>query len=204
MTDLFKEKAQDWDTNDMIRNLSSGIGAAIQANVSLDNTMRVMDFGAGTGLVTSQIADKVEKVIAIDVSQAMLDKLMAKGDLQGKVETLCRNILEQPLSVDFDLIVSAMAMHHVEDTDKLVECFAAHLKPGGKIALADLDQEDGTFHPADIEGVYHAGFNRDALRSVLTRHNFRDIRFKTAHTIKKDHKSYPVFLVLASRERNAN
>ena len=83
MTDLFKEKAQDWDANDKVRGLSSGIGAAIQANVILDKTMSVMDFGAGTGLITAQIADKVKKVTAVDVSEAMLDKLMAKEALQG-------------------------------------------------------------------------------------------------------------------------
>lgn len=199
MTDLFAEKAQDWDTNDMVRGLSLGIGAAIQANVVLDESMQVMDFGAGTGLITSQIADKVEKVTAVDVSRAMLDKLMAKEKLQGKVEVLCANILEQPLAVDFDLIVSAMAMHHVEDTDKLVACFAEHLKPGGKIVLADLDEEDGTFHPADIEGVYHNGFNREALRSLLSRHHFQDIHFMTAHTIYKEGKPYPVFLVMATQ-----
>ena len=199
MTDLFKERAQNWDATDMVRTLSSGIGAAIQANVTLDDTMRVMDFGAGTGLITSQIAEKVEKVTAVDVSQAMLDKLMAKEELQGKVEVLFQNILEQPLSIRFDLIVSAMAMHHVEDTVKMVACFAEHLKPGGKIALADLDEEDGTFHPANIEGVYHNGFNREAFRSVLSHHGFKDIRFMTAYTISKDDKLYPVFLVLASR-----
>jgi putative AdoMet-dependent methyltransferase len=199
MVDLFKEKAQDWDANDMVRGLSSGIGAAIQANVVLDKTMNVLDFGAGTGLITSQIADQVEKVVAVDVSQAMLDKLMAKEALHAKVEALCRNILENPLPIRFDLIVSAMAMHHVEDTDQLLACFAEHLKPGGRIALADLDEEDGTFHPADIEGVYHNGFNRDVLRSALLRHSFTDIRFMTAHVIDKGERSYPVFLVLASR-----
>jgi 2-polyprenyl-3-methyl-5-hydroxy-6-metoxy-1,4-benzoquinol methylase len=199
MADLFEEKARDWDANEMVRGLSLGIGAAIQANVILDETMNVMDFGAGTGLITSQIAGKVEKVTAVDVSRAMLDKLMAKEELQGKVDALCSNILEQPLAICFDLIVSAMAMHHVEDTDKLVACFAEHLKPGGKIALADLDEEDGTFHPADIEGVYHNGFNRDAFWSLLSRHNFKDIHFMTAHTIHKEGKSYPVFLVLATR-----
>ena len=199
MAELFEEKAREWDANEMVRGLSLGIGAAIQAHVILDETMNVMDFGAGTGLITSQIADKVEKVTAVDVSLAMLDKLMAKEELQGKVEALCSNILEQPLAICFDLIVSAMAMHHVEDTDKLVACFAEHLKPGGKIALADLDEEDGTFHPADIEGVYHNGFNRDAFRSLLSRHNFKDIHFMTAHTIHKEGKSYPVFLVLATR-----
>ena len=199
MTDLFKEKAQDWDANDKVRGLSSGIGAAIQANVILDKTMSVMDFGAGTGLITAQIADKVKKVTAVDVSEAMLEKLMAKEALQGKVEAVCRNILEKPLAVRFDLIVSAMAMHHVDDTDKMIACFAGHLKPGGKIALADLDEEDGTFHPAGIEGVYHKGFNREAFGLLLSRHNFKDIRFVNAHTICKEDKSYPVFLVLATR-----
>lgn len=199
MIDLFKEKARDWDENDRIKALSSGIGAAIRTNVSLNDTLQVMDFGAGTGLIAGQIADKVGQVTAVDVSPAMLEKLMAKEELQGKVETLCRNILEQPLAQRFDLIVSAMAMHHVEDTDKLVACFAEHLKPGGKIALADLDEEDGSFHPADMEGIYHAGFNREALRSVLSHHAFKDIRFVTAHTINKEDRLYPVFLVLATR-----
>lgn len=199
MTDLFKEKAQDWDANDMVRDLSIGIGAAIHANVKLDNSMTVMDFGAGTGLITSQIADQVERVIAVDVSQAMLDKLMTKADLHGQVEALCRNILENPLSDRFDLIVSAMALHHVENTEQLIACFAEHLKPGGKIALADLDAEDGTFHPADIQGVYHHGFNQDAFRSILSEQGFKDIHFVTAHTVNKGDKAYPVFLVIAKR-----
>lgn len=200
MTDLFKDKAQDWDANDMVRGLSLGIGEALHANVKFDPTMTVMDFGAGTGLITSQIADQVDKVMAVDVSQAMLEKLMLKDHLQGKVEAVCQNILEHPLPTRFDLIVSAMAMHHVENTDQLIACFAKHLKPGGKIALADLDQEDGTFHPADIQGVYHQGFNRDALQTILSEKGFNDIRFVTAHTVNKGDQDYPVFLVVANRE----
>ena len=199
MTDLFKDKAQDWDANDMVKGLSLGIGSAINANVNFDQTMVVMDFGAGTGLIASQIANRVEKVIAVDVSQTMLDKLMVKEELHGKVEALCRNILENPLSDRFDLIVSAMAMHHIENNEQLISCFAEHLKPGGMIALADLDDEDGTFHPADIQGVYHNGFNRDTFQSLLSGHGFTNIRFVTAHTVHKGEKAYPVFLVLANR-----
>ena len=199
MTDLFKDKAQDWDANDMVKGLSIGIGSAIHANVNFNQRMVVMDFGAGTGLISTQIANRVEKVIAVDVSQAMLDKLMVKEELHGKVEALCRNILENPLLDRFDLIVSAMAMHHVENIDQLIKCFAEHLKPDAMIALADLDEEDGTFHPADIQGVYHKGFNRDAFRSILSKHGFTNIRFVTAHTVFKGEKAYPVFLVLANR-----
>jgi 2-polyprenyl-3-methyl-5-hydroxy-6-metoxy-1,4-benzoquinol methylase len=199
MTDLFQEKAQDWDVNDMVKALSTGIGSAILDNVILNESMQVMDFGAGTGLITAQVANEVGKVTAVDVSQAMLDKLAAKEELRGKVEIVCQNIIEQPIGTEFDLIISAMAMHHVEDTDKMIQRFAEHLKPGARVALADLDEEDGSFHPEDVQGVYHSGFNREAFMDKLEAHGFKDIRFVTAHTASKEEKSYPIFLALASK-----
>jgi len=199
MTDLFQEKAQDWDVNDMVKALSMGIGSAILDNVILNESMQVMDFGAGTGLITAQVANEVGKVTAVDVSQAMLDKLAAKEELRGKVEIVCQNIIEQPIGTEFDLIISAMAMHHVEDTDKMIQRFAEHLKPGARVALADLDEEDGSFHPEDVQGVYHSGFNREAFMDKLEAHGFKDIRFVTAHTASKEEKSYPIFLALASK-----
>ena len=199
MTDHFEAKAQDWDMNDAVKGISTGVGAAIDENVTFDRSMRVLDFGAGTGLVTRHVAHKVAMVTAVDVSKAMLEKLQQKDELKGKVEILCQDIIEQPIGIEFDLIVSAMAIHHVENTDKLIQRFAEHLKPGARIALADLDTEDGSFHPEDAVGVYHAGFDRDAFRALLVKHGFQDIRFVTAHTVRKEEKSYPIFLALATR-----
>jgi putative AdoMet-dependent methyltransferase len=199
MSDLFEEKAQDWDANDMIRALSSGVGTAILERIALNEQMSAMDFGAGTGLITAHIAPLVSQVTAVDVSESMLEKLAAKPELQGKVEVCCQDILEEPLESDFDLIVSAMAMHHVEDTEKLFQRFAELLKPGARIALADLDKEDGTFHPEDVEGVFHHGFERAELESLMQKHGFTDIEFITAHVVKKEEREYPIFLVTASR-----
>ena len=199
MTDHFEEKAQDWDVNDVVKGISMGVGAAIDEHVAFDDSMQVLDFGAGTGLVTRHVAHKVGMVTAVDVSKAMLEKLKEKDELKGKVEILCQDIIEQPIGVEYDLIVSAMAIHHVADTDKLIQRFAEHLKPGARIALADLDTEDGSFHPEDAVGVYHAGFDRDAFRDLLVKHGFREIRFVTAHTVRKEEKSYPIFLALATR-----
>ncbi|VAW75528.1 hypothetical protein MNBD_GAMMA13-1229, partial [hydrothermal vent metagenome] len=69
--------------------------------------------------------------------------------------------------------------------------------PGAQIALADLDEEDGSFHPQGTEGVYHAGFERNAFKASLERHGFEDVRFVTAHSISGDEKDFPVFLALA-------
>ena len=61
MTDLFNEKAKDWDDNEMRTILSSAIGSAILEHVALHDQMRVMDFGAGTGFITSQVAPLVKR-----------------------------------------------------------------------------------------------------------------------------------------------
>ena len=199
MSDLFNEKAKDWDMNEMVLQLSNATSSAILENIKFNEHMQVMDFGAGTGLITSQVAPHVDSVTAVDVSQAMLDKLTAKTELNNKVNAVCQDITEQSLNIKFDVIMSAMAMHHVNDTDLLMQVFAEHLKPGAKVALADLDAEDGTFHPADIEGVYHDGFDRDELKIIMEKNGFQDINFITAHVVNKEIKNYPVFLVTATK-----
>ena len=199
MTDMFKEKAQDWDINEMVKQLSSAIGQSILDNIQFNSKMQVLDFGAGTGLITSQVAPHVAKVTAVDISQSMLEQLLAKQELKDKVEILCQDITRQPIGTEFDLIMSAMAMHHVDDTDNMLRQFAAHLKPGAQVALADLDKEDGSFHPPGMEGVYHDGFERSYFQSLLERHGFKDINWVTAHTVTKEGKSYPVFLAVATK-----
>jgi len=199
MTDLFNEKAKDWDANEMRTKLSSAIGSSILAHVSLHEQMRVMDFGAGTGLISSQVAPLVKKIVAVDISEAMLNKLVAKPELQAKVEIVCQDIIEKPIADNFDLIMSAMSMHHVKDTSKLIQRFSEHLNPGASIALADLDKEDGSFHPEDSEGVFHLGFKRNELQIILEKYGFREVQFITAHTINKEEKKYPIFLVTATK-----
>lgn len=199
MSDHFNEKAKTWDANEMVKQLSSAVGSSILEHISLNPQMNVMDFGAGTGLISSHVAPLVNKIVAVDISEAMLDKLITKPELQGKVEAVCQNILDKPLTKQFDLIMSAMAMHHVEDSNKLIQTFSQHLISGAVLALADLDKEDGSFHPADVEGVFHSGFERDKLKLLLESHGFEDIHFFTAHTVVKDDKEYPIFLVIATK-----
>jgi SAM-dependent methyltransferase len=92
MTDLFKEKSTNWDANEMRTKMSQAIGSSILENVKLNEQMTVMDFGAGTGLISAQVAPHVKKITAVDVSESMLQKLIAKTELKGKVEILCQDI----------------------------------------------------------------------------------------------------------------
>jgi len=198
--DLFEEKAKTWDSNVTADGLSASVSSSIIDNIPLNNKMNVMDFGAGTGLISSHIAPLVNKITAVDISRAMLDKLISKPELNGKVEAVCQDIISIPLDTEFDLIVSAMALHHVEDTEQIIKTFSEHLKSGAMIGLSDLDKEDGTFHPEDIEGVFHDGFEREYIQNILENNGFTDIKFFTAYTAQKNDKEYPVFLVTAIKK----
>jgi len=199
MIDLFKNKASDWDANSRRQNLSKGIAECILKNVPLTVEMSVLDFGAGTGLITYHLAPYVGKILAIDVSESMLQQLALKIELDDKVSPLCHDITKAPLNLKFDLIVSAMAMHHVEDTDNMVEQLAKHLNPGGIVALADLDSEDGSFHSKESDGVFHNGFDRHEFQQKLKKYGFTDIWFETAYTVQSEAGNYPIFLVVAKK-----
>lgn len=197
--DLFKDKAQDWDTRPVPAQISAGVFGALTAAVDFSPELTVMDFGAGTGLITAKVAPLVKRVLAVDISEAMLEQLRQKVELAGKVEVCCHDLLEMPLGRKVDLVVSAMAMHHVEDTRQLLRAFFDHLEPGGRIALADLDREDGDFHMAGTEGVYHHGFEREALGALVEEVGFTGLGFVTACEVHREGKAYPIFLMTATR-----
>ena len=199
MSDLFNEKAKDWDASERKKLISSAVGSSILKHVPLHQQMDVMDFGAGTGLISAHVVPFVHKIVAVDISKAMLDKLTAKPALQDKVKAVCQDITDKPIEAKFDLIMSAMAVHHVENTSKLINTFYQHLKPGGKVALADLDKEDGSFHPEGSEGVFHSGFDRNELQTLLENNGFDNVQFFTVHTMQKNDKQYPIFLVVATK-----
>lgn len=199
MADLFEDKAKDWDTRPVPLQISEGVFGALRERVELRPDMHVMDFGAGTGLVCTRLAPLVGEVLAVDISEAMLEQLAKKPECQRNVAVVCQDILTAPLGRAVDLVVSAMAMHHVEDTRALLTALRDHLVPGGRVALADLDTEEGDFHPPDIEGVFHAGFDRDALAALLREVGFADPQFVTACEVEKEDKTYPIFLVTATR-----
>lgn len=199
MSDLFNEKAKDWDASERKKLISSAVGSSILKHVPLHQQMDVMDFGAGTGLISAHVVPFVHKIVAVDISKAMLDKLTSKPALQGKVEAICQDITDKPIDAKFNLIMSAMAVHHVENTSKLINTFYQHLKPGGKVALADLDKEDGSFHPEDSEGVFHFGFERNELQTLLENNGFDNVQFFTVYVINKKEKDYSLFLVVATK-----
>ena len=195
MTQRFDTASATWDRSDTRVVLAQNIAHAIMECIALDTSMEVLDFGAGTGLLSFAIAPWVSKLVALDLSEGMLAQARAKNTPECTIETLQHDLLALPLERQFDGIISSMALHHVQDTRALLESFTHHVRAGGWIALADLDSEDGGFHTHGNEGVHHFGFDRDTLTQILSALGWEEITFRTAHTITREGGDYTIFLL---------
>jgi cyclopropane fatty-acyl-phospholipid synthase-like methyltransferase len=193
----FDEAASTWDEQPRRVKLARAVADEIARQVHLSSDLDVLDFGCGTGLLTLALQPLVRSVTGADTSSGMLDALRNKVDERRlpNVETILLDP-EAPLLVDarFHLIVSSMALHHVADLAPLFSRFYEQLHPGGRVALADLDREDGSFHE-DPRAVYHLGFERSELQKLLATAGFVHLGATTAIIISKGSRDYPVFLV---------
>jgi len=196
MKDHFKERASTWDKGSDRVNGALTIANAIEEKIELDDTMEIMDFGVGTGLLGFEIAKKVKKVYGVDTSSKMLTKLEEKNTSSLHVETICQDIIISPLKQTFDGLVSSMTLHHIEDLEIFFTTIYKNIKDNGFIAIADLENEDGTFH-SDNSGVFHFGFDTKKLQEIVLSCGFKDVEVQNINTINKPHRNFGVFLLTA-------
>jgi ubiquinone/menaquinone biosynthesis C-methylase UbiE len=199
----FDERAREWDTPERI-DRAGRVAAAIREAVPLRKTDRLIDVGAGTGLLGLALLDDVGEIVLSDPSAGMIEvaaEKLAAGNLRN-VSAIRHDVLVDPPPADrFDIAVSLLVLHHLEDTSTALAAIHDLLVPGGRLALADLDTEDGSFHAADAEGIHHRGFDRAALAELATSAGFVDVATRTAMVIDEHAKGggFPLFLLMGRR-----
>jgi hypothetical protein len=70
------------------------------------------------------------------------------------------------------------------------------LRSGGRIALSDLDTEDGTFHSSEAEGIHHLGFDRGVLTELARTAGFVEVETRPAIVIEDEGRGFSTFLLL--------
>lgn len=202
----FDKLSSNYDAPHAVKR-AQAVAKAIRRQVPLDLKMDIMELGAGTGLVSLALWPFVHSIKAVDSSHGMLSELRRKVKDLGisNVTTLCCDIESDPLPEGkWDVIFSVMTLHHVADVERLLRTLQGILKPDGILAVADLDQEDGDFHP-DTTGVHHFGFRRAEIKRLFRESGFCDVSVITAHKMSKqvssgETRQFKVFLATGTRE----
>jgi ubiquinone/menaquinone biosynthesis C-methylase UbiE len=105
--------------------------------------MDAVDLGCGSGQLTLKLAPQVKSIVAVDISQKMIDLLVDHASRSGV--TNLRGVaapIEQLTfpPATFDLVVSNYALHHLRDRDKAALVARVHewLRPGGAFVIGDM------------------------------------------------------------------
>lgn len=127
----------------------------------VDSRSTVIDLGAGTGRFVFKAAEVCARVIAVDVSPAMIEVLRARVHEHGceNVEVVQAGWLSyQHEGAPADALHSRNALHQLPDFWKSIALHRAAqvLRPGGVLRLRDLIYD---FSPEDAEAALERWFD---------------------------------------------
>lgn len=200
----FDARARTWDDDASKVARARQVAEAIAARVPSLSRRTLLEYGSGTGLLGLALRPLVAHLTLADSSREMLavarEKIAASS--VSNVSTLQLDLAAgPPPDLRFDLVCTLMTLHHIPDTDRILEAFHRLLASGGALCIADLDREDGSFHGPGFSG--HKGFDRADLGERLEGIGFRDVRFGTVCEVTREtatgERVFPVFLATAER-----
>ena len=129
--------------------------------------LRIIDLGAGTGTAAVAFAERFgsAEVLAVDASEAMLDRIAAKARVIGVGDRvrLVHADLDQtwPELGTVDLTWASMSLHHLADPDGALRRLLAVTRAGGVVAVAEFS-ESIRFLPDDL-GIGEPGLEARCL-----------------------------------------
>jgi ubiquinone/menaquinone biosynthesis C-methylase UbiE len=161
----FDAVAPEWDS------LRSGFFSVRVREAALDALavepgLRAADVGAGTGFMTEALLERGLAVVALDESPQMLAVLQRKV---GESPVDCRLCSGDSLPLEeasVDYAVANMYLHHVESPADAIREMVRILRPGGALAITDLDEHKFAFLREEHHDRW-LGFNHDDVRRWL-------------------------------------
>lgn len=106
---------------------------------------RILDVGSGTGSGTLALAQRFPgaEVIALDLSTEFLARVDDKArelTLTGRIRTVQADLdAAWPATGPVDLVWASNSLHHTADPDRVLTDVFATLRPGGLLAVAEMD-----------------------------------------------------------------
>lgn len=145
----------------------------------------VVEFGVGTGNLTTKLLNRNLEVTGIEPSSAM--RSIANEKLGSRLEVVDGDFISFPQVKKVDTFVSSYAFHHLTDTEKeqAIAKYGNLLASGGKIVFADTMYESEEAYKRAISDALSKGFLNLAtdlqteyyttipiLKNILEKHGF--------------------------------
>jgi ubiquinone/menaquinone biosynthesis C-methylase UbiE len=200
----FDARARDWDKNQRYIDRSEAVAKAMLQTIPFKKSMKAMEYGSGTALLSFALKDKFAEIVLMDNSQEMTTVTAEKIADQNilNMKPLFFDLEHKDYPGKFDIIYNQMVMHHVNDVDRILSKFYSLLNLSGCLVIADLYKEDGSFHGEGFNG--HLGFDVEQLADKLKSIGFRNIQHQQCYSIQKTDEvgnisEFPIFLLTASK-----
>ncbi len=102
----------------------------------------VLDIGCGSGEFSRLLARRFDTVVALDLSPKTIEVAKQRSQHYGNIDFQVGNILQWQFPLEhFDAITSIATFHHLS-VENLLPNLKAALKPGGKLAILDLLEQE--------------------------------------------------------------
>lgn len=202
----FDKQAQDWDNDPKKIERAKVFAKEINDFIQPNQILHALEFGCGTGLLSFQLKDFFKTITLVDNSEGMIKVLQEKIIKAGikNFKPLHIDLLEDNLNInEYDVIYTLMTLHHISNINNILKEFNSILKTDGYLCIADLVQEDGSFH-SDLDNFKdHNGFDREELTVILSNNGFNVEYYKLCFEIEKnidnEIKKYPLFLMICKK-----
>ena len=151
--------------------------ALAEALIKVLNYQVVADLGAGEGTLAQLLAQRAEKVIAVDLSPKMVEfgQNLATQNGLANLEYRIGDIEDPPIEANsLDLALLSQALHHAERPQRPLDAAYRILKPGGRLIVLDLLQH----HFDEARELYAdrwLGFSESDLAAMLEKAGFTEI-----------------------------
>jgi ArsR family transcriptional regulator len=145
--------------------------------------MVIADLGAGEGTLSLLLAQRAERVIAVDNSEKMVEygRDVAKRNGVKNLEYRLGDLEELPLrDGEVDLALLHQSLHHALHPRAAIQEAARVLRPGGRIVLMDL-LKHGFEQARDMYAHVWLGFSELELVGLLQDAGFHSIEASVVH-----------------------
>lgn len=139
----FNQKAKEYDSERraLIPCFDDFYGIAIDCIDFKGDNPKVLDLGAGTGILSQFLLEKYPnaEIVLIDLAEEMLKEAEKRFEGNDNISFICDDYITHEFNTKFDIIISSLSIHHLTGTEKkvLIEKYYDLLNDGGNFVNAD-------------------------------------------------------------------